>query len=296
MKSLYQAEGYSDSYNFDLDKLKLVDKVISGRKYLGQENSDKTKRVYEFLFVPNSGFLNSNDPLLNNCELKLSFDRSPNSIAFIAPYGDKGIDDIVEIKDCYAMTEYISSEALRKHFSKIQLSPIIYQYEEIEVTYKNLPLNELNIRLDNIKGGNNPICLFMGIVQTEALSGASELSTTNFRQHGVRSVNLTLNGNSVNGFPVEIRNNSPVIPMYLFNSVTNRFYNSNAGEGYDIGHFKSNWLYSHFFESEHTSQGWLGVTLGLEEPYEESHTLVLITSSSAALSIDKFHQIEKLVL
>ena len=34
-----------------------------------------TKIVYEFVFIPNSDFLNSNLPLMKNCEMKLSFDR-----------------------------------------------------------------------------------------------------------------------------------------------------------------------------------------------------------------------------
>jgi len=49
-------------------------KMIEGRKQQGILTGKM--RTYEFIFIPCAGFLNSNMPLLNNTELKLSFDRN----------------------------------------------------------------------------------------------------------------------------------------------------------------------------------------------------------------------------
>ena len=292
---MFQVEGYHDIYNFDYDKLNLHSKTIDNRKQQGKLANDN--RIYDFIFIPNNGFLNSNLPLLNNCEVKLSFDRCPANTAFLG--SSTVIDEIknvIAIKDCYAITEYVSSDSLRNHFAKIDSGPVRYKFEECEVTLKNIPLNETQIRLDNIKGGNNPLCLFAGIIKTSAINGDQALSATGFRVCGVQRINITLNGNSVNGYPLEISNESPVLPMRLFNDVTNRYMNPLAGDCVDINRFKSNWLYAHSFEAEVTSQGWIGMSLNLEDAFVEPHTLIIWTVSKSSIEIDKFHQIEKLVL
>ena len=295
ISSMFQVEGYHDIYNFDYDKLNLHSKTIDNRKQQGKLANDN--RIYDFIFIPNNGFLNSNLPLLNNCEVKLSFDRCPANTAFLG--SSTVIDEIknvIAIKDCYAITEYVSSDSLRNHFAKIDSGPVRYKFEECEVTLKNIPLNETQIRLDNIKGGNNPLCLFAGIIKTSAINGDQALSATGFRVCGVQRINITLNGNSVNGYPLEISNESPVLPMRLFNDVTNRYMNPLAGDCVDINRFKSNWLYAHSFEAEVTSQGWIGMSLNLEDAFVEPHTLIIWTVSKSSIEIDKFHQIEKLVL
>ena len=294
ISSMFQCEGYHDMNNIDLEKLLKMTAVITNRRHQGIEVGDK--RIYDFIFIPNCGFLNSNLPLMSNCEIKLSFDRCPASTSFLAAPSVMETKNVLEIKDCYALTEYISSDSLRKYFSKIDSGPIRYKFEECEITLKNIPLNETQVRLDNIKGGNNPLCLFAGLIKTSALGGDAGLSSTGFRANNVESINITLNGNSVNGFPIDIINGSPIIPMRLFNDVTNRYMNPLAGDCVDIGRFKSNWLYAHSFEAEATSQGWLGVTLKLSVGFTEPFTLVIWTISRSCIEIDKFHQIEKTAL
>ena len=295
---MFQIEGYSDLYN--LDKTRLVAKtlVVESRKYLGTLNAAKTLRTYTFTFIPNCGFLNSNLPLINNSELKLSFDRVNSDVALIA--GGSPTESIsgtaIDIKDCYAITEYVSSESMRSYFNKIDTTPIPYVYEECEITLKTLPLNEKDIRLDNIKGGNNPGCMFVGLIPTDAVNGSMTKSATGFHHHGVESINITLNGNSVNGYPVDMRYNSCVTPFRMFNEVTNRYMNPLTGDSMDLNMFSLNWLYSHKFEAEATPQGWLGVHLKLTTGLNESYTLVIWTINKSAITIDKFHQIEKLIL
>ena len=278
--------------------LKTKTTVMTSRKHQGSLSG--STRIYDFMFIPNCGFLNSNLPLLNNCELKLSFDRINSDVAFIAtgsvPDGSNISGKPIEIKDCYAISEYISSEKLRSYFNRIEGGPITYNFEECEVTLKTLPLNETDVRLDNIKGGNNPNCLFAAIIPTANLNGDMAQSATGFQHHDVTNVNITLNGNSVNGYPLDIKNKSCVAPLRLFNDVTNRLMNPLTGDCLDISLFKSNWIYSHKFEAEATSQGWLGIHLKLTSALSSPYTLVVWTISNAALTIDKFHQIEKLAL
>ena len=64
----------------------------------------------------------------------------------------------------------------------------------------------------------------------------------------------------------------------------------------DTREFEYNFIWSHKFEGESTGQGWIGLDLKLEEAYTENMILVVWVISASALTIDKFHQIEKLHL
>ena len=119
LQSGFTTEGYFDNYNMNADLLKAEQFNIKKRRKWGRHQQDHTIR-YEFAFSPNAGFLASPDLLLKDTELKISFDRCPPSMALLA------VDTIttecikLEIKDCFAMTEYVSSEALRESFETIE--------------------------------------------------------------------------------------------------------------------------------------------------------------------------------
>ena len=131
---MFQLEGYQDIYNVGIDHLTTTSPITKGRRAQGVQVGGSQKRIYDFVFIPNCGFLNSNLPLLNNCELKLSFDRANAEIALLKLTNDTITDDAtgspIEIKDCYAITEYISSEYYRNYFNKIDDRPIQYNFEE----------------------------------------------------------------------------------------------------------------------------------------------------------------------
>ena len=294
---MFQLEGYTDMYNMDSATLSKKTEIISRRKLPG-EVLTTGKRTYEFIFVPNCGFLNSNMPLLSNCELRLSFDRATAEVALVQNTGTVTTDltsKVIAIKDCYAVTEYVSSEKLRDHFSRIESRPIKYQFDECDVTLKSIPERMTNLRLDNIRGGNSPTCIFIGLIKTTALTGSFAESSVGFHRNKVESINITLNGRTVNGYPIQV-SESPVNVMYNFFDVTNRFMNPLAGECPSYSTFKCNWLYAHKFEAESTSQGWLGVHLTLTEAFTEPYTLVIWSSYNSAITIDKFHQVEKVFL
>ena len=269
-------------------------------KRRSQGHADGVNRIYEFVFIPNCGFLNSNLPLLNNCELKLSFDRVNMEVAMLEA-GDVAVTSNqtgapLTIKDCEAITEYIMCDKLETYFMNIDDGPIRYYYQECDITLKALPKDETSIRLDNIKGGRIPVCLFAGIIPSSHLAGDIKQSSTGFNSHYVTEFNISLNGNSVNGYPLYNKYESAIYPFYKFMDATYRYMNPDTGEGLKIGQFDYNWIYAHRFEGENSDQGWLGINMKLSEALAEPHSLVIWCVYNCALTIDKFHQIEKLSL
>ena len=295
INTVLAVEGYHDLYNFSTNELKTQMSVVKSRTGPGVVSG--TKRTHEFVFIPNSGFLNSNIHLMNNCELKLSFDRLHGDVSMLE-YGGEITDvcsgQAIEITDCVAITEYVESERLQDYFMKIEQSPVTYYYEDCDIILKNLPLEERNIRLHNIKGGKTPNCIFAGIIPSEALNGSTTLSSTAFDQCGVSGFSITLNGNSVNGYPMTMKTRSAVMPYHRFMDVTSRYMNPLCGEGLNLIQFMHNWIYAHKFEAEVSDEGWLGINIKLDEPFKEPHTLVIWCITDCAITIDNFHQIEKL--
>ena len=297
IESIFAIEGYHDLYN--VGKVNLSNpkysSVVTKRK--GDAHVKDGKRTFEFVFIPNDGFLNSNLPLLNNCEIKLSFDRINAEVSMLEgalTVKESCVGKPLEIKDCVAFTEYVTSNALEKHFSKIDYNPIPYYYQDCEVTLKSVPSDETDIRLDNIRGGKIPECMFAALIPSKSLNGDILTSSTGFMVNNVREVNITLNGNSVNGYPIENKSLTETYPFYKFLDVTSRYMNPVCGEGVRLSQFKYNFLYAHRFEAEISSQGWLGMNFKLTAPFKEPHTLVIWTINDCGFTIDKFHQIEKI--
>ena len=184
--------------------------------YLTTEDSDWS--VYELIFRPPAGILNSAVPLIQKTELILSFDRADSSLALIAkeanltnPLQGK----VLELENVSLSARYYTSPSLRNFFSTIENKELKYSYDECSVYCKNLPRETKTIIIPNIigmdfkffmettfhfpliltiphVGGNTPSYIFAGIIKSAALSGDTELSSTCFRRHGVTEFDLTL--------------------------------------------------------------------------------------------------------
>ena len=284
-------EGYTDWTMGDASTIKSGTSIQTIRNRAVHTDGGKTK--IEFTLIPNIGFLANPDPLMKNCELKLCFDRADPKCALLAlqPGGELG--DLA-IEDCYAVTEYISSPQLRSHFDRIENEPIQYNYEDVEVLIKSIPQGDTNIRFDNLRGGNIPSHIFAGIIKTDALNGSTDLCATKFGHHDVKEMNFTLNGNSVNGYPLNVNNSSPIVPFQKFLDSTMRINNISSAGFLSLNEFKFNWIWSHHFEAEESSQGWSGINFKLDEAYNEAMSLVIWIISPCALKLDRFHQVEKL--
>ena len=203
---------------------------------------------------------------------------------------------LLEIKECHAITEWVSSSHLKNYFAGIDYNPITYTYDEIEVINKALPMNETTIRLDNLRGGNVPTYIFAGITSSRAINGDLELSSTNFACNNVNELNITLNGRSVTGYPIKIKNESETYPLFQFNDTIGRTYNNKCCAGLKKANFQSNFIWAHRFEAEEVSQGWIGVDLKLDKAFTDSHVMIVWIVYKASTSIDKYHQVERLLL
>ena len=177
ISSGFIGEGYTDVFNADWSSgiSAMTEYTQPRRNYATHANG---KYTYDFCVIPLVGFLGNQDPLPLNTEVKLSFDRTNAGIPLIA---EAEVEDLtIEITDCYAMTEYVSSPELRSYFDGIDNHPIHYEYEECEVYTKSIPQGETNIRFDNLRGGNVPSHMFIGLIETAALNGDITKSSTRF--------------------------------------------------------------------------------------------------------------------
>ena len=297
LHSGWQTEGYF--YDSHFDDGKNVKGSVWEHLVLKRKDCSTivgSKRRYEFAYIPYAGFLASPELLLKDCELKLSFDRAKANIA-LTKIEESTPPTQIDILDCYAITEYISSPGIRYFFDSIEQQPISYEYEETEVLIKSLPKGTTNIQIDNVRGGNVPNYMFVGIIPTEHLQGKYEAGATCFKQYNVEELNITLSGNSVSGYPIKVAHGSPIYPLFKFNETTGRLYDVYTGRGPCFTAFERfMWIWSHKFEAEMTSQGWIGVNLKLKEEYTVPMSMVIWIVSPNALTIDKYHQIEKINL
>jgi len=207
----------------------------------------------------------------------ITFDRAFADIALINKGNEKSdtyVGKVLPLKNVFLTAKYSSSPYLRNYFDTITKKGISYRYDECSVYHKNLPQGDTIIRLTNIIGGNTPSYLFAGIIESEALNGDMEKSSTAFKRHGVKEFDLTLNGYSCLGFPLINANDSPIYAYNKFLQTTNRNFQNTCAEQVLPSAFQQfNYLYSHKFEGEPTETGWIGINLKLEKAYEANFTL-----------------------
>ena len=294
--SVYEIEGYFDKYGaFEELSDDGKNQVIAHRRTdISIKNG---KYVYEFIMTPNDSFLNENHTLPPGVEMKLTFDRLTAQHSAISISTDQGLQGkVLELKDVFAQVEYISSPILRSYFDTKDVEPISYKYDEISVLCRSVPTNEQYIRLDNIKGGNTPDYVFFGLVKSSALNGSLSYASGNFKNNGIKEVNLTLNGNSCHGYPIRIQNNFAIWPYQKYLSTLGRLMDKSAASQTRLSDFQNSVIFSHKFEGEEATQGWLGVTLALDQGLTDQYTLVMWTVHNVKATIDKFNQIDKFSL
>ena len=109
---------------------------------------------YQFILVPNHGFLNTSKPLPPKTELKLTFERATADHSLMKISEESSLSgSVLKISHAFAQTSYISSPFLRNYFNQIEMQPIKYTYEETSVVTRNIQTNQQLIRLENIYGG-----------------------------------------------------------------------------------------------------------------------------------------------
>ena len=313
----FYGAGYYDDWNLNtVDFASSQDKmdIIANNRRSEMDVQTGNSTTYDFLFRPPAGILNSIKPLAPKFEMIISFDRAISDLSLINKATDSTeslTGKVLEIKNVILKARYYSSPYLRNYFSTIAENDISYYYDECVVYHKNLPQGETNIRLSNVIGGNTPKYLFAGIINTKALNGDCSLSSTGFQRHGVSEFDLTLNGYSCNGFPINSNNGSPLNGYEKFLLTTGRKFQTNSPMLMTIGDYKQfHYLYSHKFEGETSESGWIGINIKLETAFSDNNvlgsmicnnysniTLILViwTSQDVELKLDRFHRIEKII-
>ena len=139
------ASGYFDNWNIGLAEIVAsseVKNLITTNRTSLVDSTDGDNVLYECLFRPNAGILNSKLPLLPGCELKLSFDRAKSEFALISTVTDSTVpvDSVLKLKNLFLRARYYSSPILRNFFGSIDNQEIKYQYDECLCYLKNLPV------------------------------------------------------------------------------------------------------------------------------------------------------------
>ena len=281
ISSSFYPAGYFDSFNVDTsefegeDGAERLEKIANYRQSCVLSSGSTT--TYDLLFKPPSGILNSSKPLLPKTEMILSFDRANSEMALInkATNGEAPMDGkVIELQNVFLRANYYTSPYLRNYFDTISTKDISYKYDEVAVYHKNLPQGATIIRMSNIIGGNTPAYLFAGIIQSGALNGDVNKSSTSFKRHGVSEFDLTLDGYSVQGFPIISEDESPIMAYDKYLRTTNRKFDNSCAEQISPMDFQQfHYIYAHKFVGESSETGWIGVNIKLEEAYNTNYTL-----------------------
>jgi hypothetical protein len=228
VETAFQIEGYYDQYHYEtLAEDDMKAEVIRGRRPQCYENPSNGNYIYELILLPTHGFFLENKPLPQNTEVMLTLHRLKHEFSTLF-VGKNDAEKLIpgsclKITDAYAMVEYVSSPSLRNYFNRIRSKPISYKYNDTMVTTQDLPKGRKHVQLHNITGGNTPAYVFFGLIQTDALNGSSEMESTNFAfMRNLISVNVLLNGQSLNGYPqVEFRRRSRITLLENYPRVSN---------------------------------------------------------------------------
>ena len=86
--------------------------------------------------------------------------------------------------------------------------------------------------------GNLPEIIFFGFIPSKCLNGDLERSTSKFTSTNIDEVNLSLNGSSVQDYPIKISNNYPILPYVKFLDVTRRFYDPSCSDVINMEEFR----------------------------------------------------------
>jgi hypothetical protein len=278
LHTYFKSEGYFDKY-YEYSNLNEADVKVLAKHRRETIVEKDGKYIYEFIITPNDAFLNENQPLPPGAELQLSFDRLPAefSVLKLEKEGDDTLKGkVLELKNVFAQVEYISSPMLRNFADQLMVAPITYKYDECTVLCKTLPKGEQQIRLENIRGGNTPDYVFIGLTDTTALNGSTKNASTCFKNHGVKEINITLNGNSCHGYPIQIRNDYPMWPYKQLAKVLSKSNNPTCSNQQTMDGFMMSCIFAHKFEGEDSNQGWIGVTFTLDEPFESNKSLGML--------------------
>ena len=282
--NLAQLEGYgltphSADRDFITDLLNDEKKDVIGDREHACEDGNKDK-IITYVLSLEGGILNCNQPLLNNTEVKLSFDRALASVGLIYREYGQGVtqpttmdNKVIDISDPYLEAEYVSSPYLRNFYAQIVDRPITLRYDDCNIYMKTVNKGQSMMRVNNIMGGLTPDYLFAGLVKTDALNGDFNLSSTQFINPSYAEICITLNGSPVQGYPMNVDDYAMKMYSKFFDTI-GKSKKTMAGSSLECQFFMKYYCWiSHHFEGEQAQQGWIGIDIKLSSPCDDDLTL-----------------------
>ena len=102
--------------------------------------------------------------------------------------------------------------------------------------------NSLNF-ISNLFSGNLPEIIFFGLIPSSSQNGDLDKTSSYFTTNKISEVNLSLNGNSVENYPMRISENYPLLPYVKFLDVTRRSYNPSISDCINMDEFQYNCIF-----------------------------------------------------
>ena len=281
LSSANYSMGYFDQWNIGTTEITgnnaSVLNTVEAPRLPFAKTSDEKWHIFDLLFRPPIGILNSTKPLLPKTDMVLSFDRAISDLALISKTADGENpleNEVIPLENVFLRATYYSSPYLRNYFQTIEEKEISYKFDETQVLIKNIPQGVKNVRFSNIMGGNTPTFLFAGIIESAALMGNNKLSSTAFKQHKVLEFDLNIDGQSVQGFPIKTENGIPIMAYDSYLKATNRAFNNSVNETIPIRDYANfSFIYGHKFSGEVSESGWIGINLKLDKEYEDNFSI-----------------------
>ena len=199
MKTFFLTEGYFDDFNYSELSESAKKNLVSSRRSGCQRKDGKF--IYQLMIIPTDGFLLDNKPLPPNKEMKLTLRRQDAKFSTLKiSENTPDLTDALELKDCYAKVEYISSQHLRNEL--FEHRNISYVYDDLNVIVRSLTKGEKIVRMENLFGGKTPAFLFAGIMPTNCIDGNNAGESISLTRNDLISFDLAINGSSCTGYPL----------------------------------------------------------------------------------------------
>lgn len=143
--------------------------------------------------------------LLNGVDLKIKLIRSKNPFCLMSP--EAGADYKVIITNCFLRVRKVkvSPSVLLKHASLLRMESAKYPLRRVECKSFTISQGNLSHTQDDAFLGQIPKRIVMGIVDTDAFNGSFKKNPFNFKNCGLNSVGVYLNGEQIPTPPLNLK-------------------------------------------------------------------------------------------
>ncbi len=142
--------------------------------------------------------------LLSYVDIKLVMNRNIQEFCLIASAGDANYR--VKLTDAYLKIRRVkvSPSVAVAHELALQKGPAIYPIRRVECKSFIIPAGNPSLRKDNIFSGLVPKSFVFDLVDSEAYNGAYKKNPYNFKNLGVTSIGISVNGEEIPFRPIRL--------------------------------------------------------------------------------------------